>query len=240
MKLLRRIVNVQAKNLDGKTAMDILQTYKSPLFPKISRFLNRAKERLLCGSTMTLGEYLSKKPSFMEKRNTLLGLTNLSKITHTSLNTSDNRSVILVVAILIVTATYQAGFTPPGGYWQETSKSGGYESHIAGEMTMTVGGASFFYFFNGVAFFSSLYVIMILITGLPKWMVLYGSTTALGIANFASFNETFPDSIGVYFMAFAYPLITVSLLAPPFVAFLLNKRRRHRVDFPARYFSSIQ
>ncbi|XP_010434727.1 PREDICTED: uncharacterized protein LOC104718644 [Camelina sativa] len=188
--LLRRIVNVNAKNLDGKTTMDMLQTYKSPLFPKISRLLNRANERLICsGPTMTLGEYLSKKPSFFQKRNSFLGLANLSKIRHTSLDTSDNRSVILVVAILIDTATYQAGFSPPGGFWQEDSKPGDSTNHIAGEMTMTIGAASFFYVFNGVAFFSSLYVIMILITGLPMWIVLYGSTAALGIANFACSAE---------------------------------------------------
>ncbi|EOA18053.1 hypothetical protein CARUB_v10006499mg, partial [Capsella rubella] len=110
-----RIVNIKAKNLDGKTAMDILQTYKSPLFPKISRLLK------------------PKKPSFIEKQNTLLGLlSNLSKIRHTSLNTSDNRSVIIVVAILIVTATYQAGFSPPGGFWQEDSKPGDFNPHFAG------------------------------------------------------------------------------------------------------------
>ncbi|KAF3530273.1 hypothetical protein DY000_02038794, partial [Brassica cretica] len=32
MKLLRGSVKAKAKNLDGKTAMDILQTHQSPLF----------------------------------------------------------------------------------------------------------------------------------------------------------------------------------------------------------------
>ncbi|XP_019098428.1 PREDICTED: uncharacterized protein LOC109131705, partial [Camelina sativa] len=90
------------------------------------------------------------------------------------------------------------------------------------------------------------YVIMILITGLPMWMVLYGSTVALGIANFASFSETFPypnSAFGYTAMTlapFTYPIMTGCLLSPPFFSFLINKRRRHRVDFPARYFSSVQ
>ncbi|KAL1220408.1 Ankyrin repeat-containing protein BDA1 [Cardamine amara subsp. amara] len=96
MKLLRKTVKVKAKNLDGKTAMDILQTHQSPCFPEARRFFHNTKERLLCcrGSTMTLAEYLSRKLSFIEKRNNLLGLSNLSMARGMSLNTSDHRSAI--------------------------------------------------------------------------------------------------------------------------------------------------
>ncbi|KFK26765.1 hypothetical protein AALP_AA8G290800 [Arabis alpina] len=242
IKLLRRTIKVNAKNLDGKTAMDILQTDQSPCFPKASRLLRIAKERLLCGSTMTLAGYLSKKPSFIEKRSTLLGLTNLSRTRHSSVNTSDSRSVILVVAILIVTATYQAGLSPPGGFWQEDSPilSGRHRQHFAGQMTMEFYSASYFFV---IAFFSSLYVIMILIVGLPMWKVLYGSTAALGIANVATFYNIFPSSrnIAEYIIrghfVLGYPVTVASIVFAPCVAFIVNKYRRHRVDFPAKYFS---
>ncbi|ESQ38433.1 hypothetical protein EUTSA_v10029310mg [Eutrema salsugineum] len=78
MKLLRKTVKVKAKNLDGKTAIDILQTHQSPCFPKARRLLQNAKERLLGRSTTTLAGYLSKNLTFIERRNNLLGLTNLS------------------------------------------------------------------------------------------------------------------------------------------------------------------
>uniref|UniRef100_M4F2G3 Uncharacterized protein n=1 Tax=Brassica campestris TaxID=3711 RepID=M4F2G3_BRACM len=47
LKLLHRTVNVKAKNLDGKTAMDILQTHQSPCFPEARRLLHSVKEKLL-------------------------------------------------------------------------------------------------------------------------------------------------------------------------------------------------
>lgn len=243
MKLLRGIVKVKAKNLDGKTAMDILQNHQSPLFPKTSKLLRKVKEKLLYGSTMTLAGYLSKKPSFIEKQNTLLGLSNLSK-TETK-QTSDFRNAILVVAVLIVTATYQAGLSPPGGFWQDDSPNPGDDnSHIAGQMTLSFYNALVFYILNGIAFFSSLYVIIILIVGLPMWTVLYGSTAALGIANFASFSNIFPNPdssagyIILFLFVFAYPVLTGYIVASPFIQFFVHKRCRHRVDFPASYFTS--
>ncbi|XP_048618863.1 ankyrin repeat-containing protein BDA1-like isoform X2 [Brassica napus] len=195
MKLLRNTVNVKAKNLDGKTAMDILETDKSPIFPKATTLFRSAKERLLFGPSMSLAGYLSREPSTIEGKNKLLGLNNLSKTKHGSRESTDFRNAILVVAVLIVTATYQAGLSPPGGYWEDDSPNDG---HTAGQMTMSFNLALFFYILNGVAFFSSLYVIMVLIIGLPMWMVLYGSTAALGMANYASYRYTFPHLDGSF------------------------------------------
>nr|VDD39804.1 unnamed protein product [Brassica oleracea] len=168
MKLLRNTVNVKAKNLDGKTAMDILETDKSPIFPKATTLFRSAKERLLFGPSMSLAGYLSREPSTIEGKNKLLGLNNLSKTKHGSRESTDFRNAILVVAVLIVTATYQAGLSPPGGYWEDDSPNDG---HTAGQMTMSFNLALFFYILNGVAFFSSLYVIMVLIIGLPIWII---------------------------------------------------------------------
>ncbi|CAH8316736.1 unnamed protein product [Eruca vesicaria subsp. sativa] len=249
MKLLRGSVKSKAKNNDNKTAKDILQTHQSHLSPKpiSSSLIQIAKERLVYGTTTTtLAKYLSTKPSFLEKLSSVLGLTNLNKTRQTSPNSDDSRSVILVVAVLIVTATYQANLSPPGGFWQEDSKRGDRDDHLAGQMTMTFYEAIFFYIPNGIAFFLSLYVIMILTVGLPMWKVLYGSIAALGIANFAMLNITFPTSHtehrpgGVILNVFlyTYPAITAIIVFAPFAVFFLNKWRRRRVDFPARYFTS--
>ncbi|CAL9225752.1 unnamed protein product [Arabidopsis halleri] len=139
MKVLRRTVKVKAKNLAGKTAMDILQTHQSPRFPKASRLIRSAKEKLLFGPTMNLVGFLRERPSLIEKQNKLLGLNHLFQPSHRSLNSNDSRSAILVVAILIVTATYQAGLSPPGGYWQENSpdstQDNDYNVHATGQMS---------------------------------------------------------------------------------------------------------
>ncbi|EOA22836.1 hypothetical protein CARUB_v10003560mg [Capsella rubella] len=244
MKLLRKTVKVKAKNLAGKTAMDILQTHQSPCLPVAKKLLQSAKERLFCGSTMTLAEYLSKELSFIEKRNTLLGLSNLSMTRDRSLNISDPRNAILVVAILIVTATYQAGLSPPGGFWQDTDLSN--HSHIAGQMTMPFIPAFYFISLNGFAFLSSLYVIIIIIIGLPNWKLIYGSTAALSIAVLASYDTIFPvpnvpdETIPELIFVAAYPLIIGIMMFATFMTFIVDKRRRHQVDFPASCFSSSQ
>ncbi|CAH8321434.1 unnamed protein product [Eruca vesicaria subsp. sativa] len=239
MKLLRRTVNVEAKNLDGLTAMDLLQTQTSSIFTRAARLLRSA----LRGPTMTLAGYLSRKPSAIERGNKLLGVNNLGKTRQGSQESSDFRNAILVVAVLIVTATYQAGLIPPGGYWQENSTDSDNDSHTAGQMTICLLDLlqCFIYICNGIAFF-----LMILITGLPMWKVIYGSTAALGMANYASFRSTFPSSdgalgdIAVALVWYAYPVITGTLLLWCSIEFFTNKRRRQRVDFPARYFSSVQ
>ncbi|KAG2263914.1 hypothetical protein Bca52824_070993 [Brassica carinata] len=189
---------------------------------------------------MTLAGYLSREPSTTEELNKLLGLNSLSKTRHGSQESNDFRNAILVVAVLIVTATYQAGLSPPGGYWQDDYAPDSDNGHTAGQMTMSFNLALFFYICNGIAFFSSLYVIMVLIIGLPMWMVLYGSIGALGMANYASFSNTFPTSngsfqdIAVSLVPFVYPVITGFLLSPPFFAFISHRRRQQQVDFPAR------
>ncbi|KAG7585391.1 Ankyrin repeat-containing domain superfamily [Arabidopsis thaliana x Arabidopsis arenosa] len=239
MKLLRKTVKVTAKNLDGKTAMDILQTHQSPCLPEPRSLLHIAKEKLVCRSTTTLAGYLSKDLSFIEKQNTLLGLSKFSMSIDSSRSTSNHYKSNLVVAILMVTATYTAGVCPPGGFWQETK-----DDHFAGQMTMDFNNAFIFISLTGFAFLLSLYVILILIIGLPMWKLIYGSTAALGIAISSSYATIFPNpessteiySVIVFF--FAFPLIILSMLLTIFVAFFVDKRRRQQVDFPARCFSS--
>ncbi|XP_060675841.1 uncharacterized protein LOC112492881 [Ziziphus jujuba] len=37
---------------------------------------------------------------------------------------SDARTALLVIAVLVATATFQAGLNPPGGVWQDTDLTG--------------------------------------------------------------------------------------------------------------------
>ncbi|CAF1893163.1 ankyrin repeat-containing protein BDA1 [Brassica napus] len=246
IKLLCKTAKLKAKNLDGKTAMDILQTYQSPCFPKGRRLLHSVKERLLSGSTTTLAEYLRKNLTFMEKRNKFLGMSNLSSIRERSLKNSKRNDAILVVAVLIVTATYQVGLSPPGGVWQESSSNPttAKNVHHAGQMTMSFNMALFFLAFNGFAFLSSLYVIILLIIGLPMWKLIYGSVAVLSVAMLASYATIFPtrysqlEGISAITFIMAFRLMIATMLCATFVAFTIDKCRRHRVDFPASCFCS--
>ncbi|CAN6988148.1 unnamed protein product [Brassica rapa subsp. trilocularis] len=105
-------------------------------------------------------------------------------------------------------------------------------------MTMTFYEAIFFYIPNGIAFFISLYVIMILTVGLPMWKVLYGFIAALGTLISQCHTEHRPGEVILKVFLFTYPAITSIIVFAPFAVFFLNKWCRRRVDFPARYFSS--
>ncbi|XP_010519959.1 PREDICTED: ankyrin repeat-containing protein At2g01680 [Tarenaya hassleriana] len=244
LKLLRKIVNVNAKNLEGETAMDIFQSNQASLSPEVGEILVSSKAKAahkLSSSARNLAGYLSQGLSLMEKRNKLMGLNSFISNKQGSHDSSDLRSSVLVVAILIATATYQAGLSPPGGYWQEDN-----EDHFAGKMILRTQFAVIFYGLNGIAFFSSVSVILILIIGLPMWKVMYGATAALGIANFTSFLAIFQGSgsvgwyIALVVLLFSYPLVTALIVFVPFVAFLRNECSRRRVDSPTRYFSSCR
>ncbi|XP_031273358.1 ankyrin repeat-containing protein BDA1-like [Pistacia vera] len=98
-------------------------------------------------------------------------------------------NVLMVIASLISTVTFQAGLNPPGGVWQETKKaqddaptSDPYHEvaltsdpyHEAGESIMADTSSSHYYslsnlFFtsNTIGFVASLCIILLLVSGLP-------------------------------------------------------------------------
>lgn len=67
---------------------------------------------------------------------------------------SNVRNTLLVIAILIATATYQAVLSPPGGVWQDDSKKNNEtKSHTAGHSVMGTHNHiayGLFLFFNSV------------------------------------------------------------------------------------------
>ncbi|KAH0766144.1 hypothetical protein KY285_002015 [Solanum tuberosum] len=94
------------------------------------------------------------------------------------------RDTLLVIAILIATATYQAGFNPPGGLWQDTYwpddnniNSTSHDGivvvtlrHFAGQSVMATRGPMLYgllLVFNSLGFFVSLHAINFLTIGFP-------------------------------------------------------------------------
>ncbi|XP_048140801.1 receptor-interacting serine/threonine-protein kinase 4-like [Rhodamnia argentea] len=120
-------VKVDAKNFQHKTALEILPA-NLPGDQHLAKRL-RDQERnnlpppfgILAPTlaalaplfpTLSLSKYLRRKLSILEKFTSWVGHVDESA-----------REVILVVAALIATATYQAALTPPGGYWADSSPS---------------------------------------------------------------------------------------------------------------------
>ncbi|KAE8683966.1 2-dehydro-3-deoxyphosphoheptonate aldolase/ 3-deoxy-d-arabino-heptulosonate 7-phosphate synthetase [Hibiscus syriacus] len=127
---------------------------------------------------------------------------------------NDIRTVVLVVAILIATASYQAGLSPPVGYWQDdykaqanngsnngnsTSLEQGQRAHRAGQMMMNPSDLVSFFILNGLAFYLSVWTILVIIIGLPLSGALYTSTSLLLYGYYASMEATFPTegSVGL-------------------------------------------
>ena len=108
-----RFVYLNEKNLAGQTALDILQEKFQVDNSEMRAILGRAGA-LTASSLPTVtpsADYL-KPPKINERRKIFIG-RQLEGMT------DERRSALLVVAALLVTVTYQAVITPPGGLWQD-------------------------------------------------------------------------------------------------------------------------
>ncbi|KAJ4712633.1 Ankyrin repeat family protein [Melia azedarach] len=243
MKSVIPYINVNAKNLSGLTAEDIFNFKRDSLGREVGKILRRAKAKRaseLKDSSITLADYLSRDLSLMEKRDKRLGIVGKSQE-----NSADLRNIILVVAILIATATYQAVLSPPGGYWQETSPL------VTGENTntfitsnsthfqagkMILGSDTYlilFYIFNSLAFYASLCTILTVISGLPYFTVLFISTSFLIYAYHFSLAGTFPSVRISRYISIMYAL-AVTAAAIPQMAVANHEKLKSRVDYDKR------
>ena len=109
-ELLNCGVNLNARNLEGFTAQDMLQG-QTQVNNSVTRDIYTC-----CGAlSYSLRPGILRKTGLIFER---LGL--LIKSAHEGLRISnDDRNALLVVAALLMTITYQAVITPPGGLWQD-------------------------------------------------------------------------------------------------------------------------
>ena len=161
MKLLVKSgINVNAKNSEGLTALDMLD-HNSKQVEEILLHGRALKAYSLPSQVTMTDSYHHLKYSrlsFKERR--VIWMTRLNNKTN-----NDTRGVILVVAALIVTATYQSALSPPGGLWQETSSANNAttEFHRAGKAIMVTGQFFYFYFLNSLTLLATSLVIFVLL-----------------------------------------------------------------------------
>ncbi|KAK4738498.1 hypothetical protein R3W88_002195 [Solanum pinnatisectum] len=144
------------------------------------------------------------------------------------------RDTLLVIAILIATATYQTVLSPPGGVWQDTyspddnnsNSSDGMMSlqRIAGQSVMgTTNPISYglFLVFNSIGFFVSLHTINFLTIGFPLQLELQISLVAL-IATYDTVMSAITPNRGISLLFTIF-----SIVFPVFLPHITKLLRNH-------------
>ncbi|KAL3742375.1 hypothetical protein ACJRO7_017794 [Eucalyptus globulus] len=119
VNLLIGCTNVHAKNLQHKTALQICLEYPNRNQDVENRLRHREHQTRHSTPTLSLSQYFSMKLTVFERYAGYFGTRN-EKV----------RNIVLIVSTLILTATYQSAFTPPGGYWQDSSSNNPANSTI--------------------------------------------------------------------------------------------------------------
>ncbi|XP_030440150.2 ankyrin repeat-containing protein BDA1-like [Syzygium oleosum] len=241
IKLLIGYTNVNVKNFQNRTALDIFQV--NPHFDEAvaSRLHPRST------STLSLSQYFSSELSVFEKYSNFFGIQDEA-----------TRNMVLVVATLIATATYQAILSPLGGYWQDdssnppansssviTANSSGIaieKPHQAGNIIITGSQLYSFAYLNGTAFVASIASIAVVAISLwPHTLIIYFSLTILSLAYCFFLVIEFPKSdrvVGTLLYEF-FGMLLGTTLALPIPMWLRHIRVVSRVDATWRRLSNI-
>ncbi|KAJ0048380.1 hypothetical protein Pint_16750 [Pistacia integerrima] len=192
VKLLIKYMEVNRKNGRGLTALDIFYDRQGSLNPEVGEILRGAKAKRASQlhpqhkPPKSLADYFRSDLSFMESILKRLGLGDQSIKTIPF----KVRNVMLVVVVLITTATYETALSPPGELYRGVSNGVGNlqpannSTAISNTATTTIFPKGppklvdsiimlrsyvqlIFSVLNFFAFFTSLCSLSILITGLP-------------------------------------------------------------------------
>ncbi|XP_039166934.1 ankyrin repeat-containing protein BDA1-like [Eucalyptus grandis] len=163
----QRDVNVNVKNFDKKTALEIYQVHprkKQDVVDELQQKGHRERfgERLykvffIPNLDLSLSKFFTVRLTFLERSAIYFYIEDKS-----------TREVILVVSTLMATATYQAALSPPGGYWQDSSSNPLTNSteiahekpHQAGKMILSGSHLYLFTSLNSMTFLISMCIIL--------------------------------------------------------------------------------
>ncbi|KAJ7950743.1 Ankyrin repeat-containing protein [Quillaja saponaria] len=125
---------------------------------------------------------------------------------------SDVRTALLKLAVLMTTATYQCGLSPPGGVWED-DRHDVIPKQVAGTSVVgTKKEGSFFFFMlgNSIGFYTSLYMTNFLTSGFPLQLELQIRMLAITMTYVASMYTILPSHLTERIftvLSFVIPLI---------------------------------
>ncbi|WCJ25757.1 Ankyrin repeat family protein [Euphorbia peplus] len=130
------------------------------------------------------------------------------------------RSDLLVVAVLMATATYQAVLNPPGGIDDKTGIA--LLGNLDGSAYVS------FMFFNGAGFLISLNMIVVLMHEYPLYWELYVAIFSMASTYSSAMGAITPPGI---MRGLLYAVLVIMAISLPILTFRIRKclkRRRHR------------
>ncbi|KAG9137102.1 hypothetical protein Leryth_011934 [Lithospermum erythrorhizon] len=208
VKLLTRYLNVNAKNIDGQTSLDITMTLSGIENEEI-------KKILVCRGGLKASE-TPKWPTeaaFLSSYRRVIGETLLGVDVYMNTGlTSDMRNALLVVAGLIVTSTYQAILQPPGGYERHR---GSLPNASNIRFAMTTKFSAQFLSLNTLAFFTATLMLDLLLPLTRFNLVLKLSLSFLGMSYiFCAFSAI---SSAPLYVIFPFVMATLLVNIPLYV-----------------------
>ncbi|KAI9176520.1 hypothetical protein LWI28_003818 [Acer negundo] len=223
-----RLLEVNAINQSGLTALDLLLMFSSEAG-------DREIQEILCnaGAMRTKDVTLSSIPSSPEPYNQTLinstpgtpqactprtdDLVEYFKFKKGRDSPGETRTALLVIAVLVATASFQVGVNPPGGVWQDNyipdqnngTSSSNNKAHKAGRSVLgSLNTITFclFMFFNSVGFSLSLHMINMLTIKFPLQFELQICIAAMFFTYNTAVPALAPDNLWLFLT-----LVTASL-----------------------------
>jgi len=198
--LLGAGVRINLKNSRGFTALDILPVDNNGMKDnsKMKNMLCRAGALKSASSVRTVKSYEDFLKSHISIYSTLRKLY-ISMLRQQKSMKNDERSMLLMVVVLFITATYQAALSPPGGVWQDTT----FPINVTSELSPTPHKAG--KVIMNKIFFMGIFIINTLVFVLSAILILF-LLLPLDITRFLCFSPL------IYL--YASYLISCSIISP--------------------------
>lgn len=216
-------MEVNAVNQGGLTALDTLAIFPSEAGDReIEEILRNAG----ANRTNFLSPTLSIQGRSVINNSTTNYFVDYFKFHKERDSPSEVRSALLVIAVLVATATYQVGLSPPGGVWQDDTgpnQNNNNRTNYAGKSIMGTEKLvlfGLFASFNSIGFFVSLFMINTLISKFPLQLELQICMSAMYITYNTAVVFVAPQRISAALTV----LTSVLPLIVPIIATLV---RRH-------------